>query len=508
MKMRNLSNLLLGSILIFSLGCTDLEEDIQGDFTEDFDPDNSGVGQSDNVNGSVPADGINAAFSPLLQSSANHNNYFSIQEVSTDEVVITQKGGDWFDGGIWLRMHRHEWTSTHPAFNNAWNNSYEGITEANRLIDAITDVAALAQLRTVRAYYYWRLMDLFGGVKIVTESEDDPDQASRTEVFNFIEAELKAAIPDLGTGRPDYGRVSQGGAYALLTRLYLNAEVYTGTAKWQEAIDAADEVINSGMYSLSPSYADVFAPDNVDNAEHIWVVPFDEATGAGMNLAQMTLHYPSQLTYDLAEQPWNGYSTLEEFYNSYADGDSRKANNFLVGPQTDLNENPILDVAFDPADEDGAPVNYTPAINELEPSGSRQAGARLGKFSFKIGQQNEMDNDYPLFRYGGVLLDKAEAVARRDGNWASSESLMLVNQLRSRASASTLTTIDEDVFLAERGRELFIESLRRNDLIRFGKWGAKWWEKSAHSNANLNLMPIPQEQIDAANGTLNQNPGY
>lgn len=498
---------LLSSLALFAYSCTDLEEELQDEFTEDFTPQNPGVGAGNNVNGAIPNDGINAAFNALLSGTANHGGYFSIQEVSTDEAVITQKGGDWFDGGIWLDMHKHAWQPTHPALNGSWNDTYRGISECNRLLGEGLDATSNAQLRTARAYYYWRLMDLFGRVKIITTPGGDAPQATRAQVFDFIETELLAAVADLPEGYPDYGRVSKSGAYALLARLYLNAEVYTGTAMYQEAIDAADEVINSGAFDLDPNYADVFAPDNVQNIEHIWVVPFDEATGQGMNLGQMTMHYPSQLTFRLAEQPWNGYSTLEAFYNSYADNDARKEANFLVGPQTDMDGNPILDVAFDKADTDGAAINYTPAINELAPNGSRQAGARFGKFSHKIGQQANMDNDYPLFRYGGVLLDKAEALARLNG-YGDATALALVNQVRGRAGLADLTALTEDELLAERGRELFIESLRRNDLIRFGQWGAAWWEKPAHSDDFKNLFPIPQDQLNAANGTLTQNPGY
>ncbi|MFM7853493.1 MAG: RagB/SusD family nutrient uptake outer membrane protein, partial [Flammeovirgaceae bacterium] len=310
---------------------------------------------------------------------------------------------------------------------------------------------------------------------------------TRAQVYAFVETELLAALPNLPAGKQDYGRVSRGAANALLARLYLNANVYKGSPEWQKAIDAADAVINSGVYSLSPEYKDVFSPANVENVEHIFVAPFDEATGSGMNFAQMTLHYPSQLTYRLAQQPWNGYSTLEAFYNSYEATDKRRANNFIVGPQKDLNGSPILDLAFDKGDPDGAEINYTPAINMLAPNGSRQAGARLGKFSFKIGQNPDMDNDFPLLRYGEVLLNKAEAVARLNGNnFSNATTLALVNQLRTRAGVPPFASMTEGQMLAERGRELFQEALRRTDLIRFGAWGQAWWEKPAHNDAFKN----------------------
>ncbi len=519
--MKNIIKSTLITALVFSaFSCTDLEEEIKGDFTESFTPANPGVGTKNNVNKATPNDGLTGAFSRVLNGTAWHGSYFSIQEISSDEAVITQKGGDWFDGGIWLTMHRHQFASTGlGGINGAWEDTYGGIFQCNDLLkNASTTTAGKAQLRFLRAYFYWRLLDTFGRVKIVTEPGVDVGQATRAQVYAFVESELLAAIPDLPTGKQDYGRANQSGAYALLSRLYLNAGVYNGAPEYQKAIDAADMVINSGLYTLDPDYAKVFAPDNVENQEHIFVAPFDEATGTGMQFAQMTLHYPSQLTYKLGQQPWNGYSTLEEFYNAYEATDERRANNFIVGPQFAYNadpsiKTPILDLAFDKADPDGAEINYTPFINELAPNGSRQAGARLGKFAFKIGQNNEMDNDFPLLRLGEVILNRAEAKARLGGGFNGAAGLTDVNLLRTRAGVTPFGSMTEGDLLAERGRELFQESLRRTDLIRFGEWGSAWWEKPAHSDTFKNLFPIPNEQIQATAASapafrLTQNPGY
>ena len=510
--MRNIkliARLLTLACLVFAFGsCTDLEEQLNDSFSEDFTPANT-AGAS-NVTASTPNDGLEPAFARLRNGSANHQNYFSMQEVTTDEAVITQKGGDWFDGGIWLDAHRHEWNSTHPALNGMWSDAYGAIGEANRLIaDGTGGAAGTAQLKVMRAFVVWKLMDSFGRVKIPTTLGTDVEQSDRVEAFNFIESELLDALPNLPTGRAAYGRVSDMTAQAFLARLYLNAEVYTGTARWQDAIDAADVVIHSGVYSLSADFGAIFNPENIDNPEQIWTIPYDESTAGGMNFAQMTLHYPSQLTYNLQAQPWNGYSSLEDFYNSFDDSDARKAASFIAGPQNDINGNPILDLAFDPDDPDGAPIVYTPAINELAPSGSRQAGVRMGKYSFKLRQRPDMDNDYVLFRLAEVYLNKAEAMCRRDGNWSAG--VGEVNLVRARAGATPYATMTEDEFLAERGREMFQESQRRIDLIRFGAWGDAWWKKAAHSNPNLNVFPIPNDQILAAAASpfpLTQNPGY
>jgi starch-binding outer membrane protein, SusD/RagB family len=507
---------LFSALLVSGASCTNLDEEIKDSYTKKFTPANPGVGIKNNVNKPTPSDGLSGAFSKLLGGTANHGSYFSVQEISSDEAVITQKGGDWYDGGIWLIMHKHAFTPTVGGINGTWNDTYGGIFQCNDLLltSGIT-VAAKAQLRVLRAYYYWRLLDVFGRVKIVTTKDDAP-QATRLEVYNFVESELLAAMPDLPAGKQDYGRVSKGAANALLSRLYLNAKVYKGLtahdpADLDKSIAAADAVINSAVYNLDPDYAKVFDPKNVENPEHIFVVPFDESTGGGMNFAQMTLHYPSQLTFKLGQQPWNGYSTLEEFYNSYEATDKRKANNFIVGPQFDANgTTPILDLAFDKGDEDGAPINYTPKINQLFPNGSRQAGARMGKFSFKSGQNPDMDNDFPLLRYGEVLLNQAEARARKNG-FGDGIAKTLVDQLRTRAGVASIGTLTEGALLAERGRELFQEGLRRTDLIRFGVFGSAWWEKPADADAFKVLMPIPSEQIAASQSSpnkLTQNPGY
>jgi hypothetical protein len=498
--------------LIGASACTNLDEEIKDHYTDTFTPSNPGVGIRNNVNKLQPDDGLQGPFSKLLAGTATNGGFFAVQEGGTDEAVITQKGGDWYDGGLYIRIHHHDFSPQTWGINDCWKQAYDGIYQCNDVLSkADTKPAQVAQLRMLRAYFYWRLMDVFGRVPLITAPNQDVPQSDRKDVFKFIEDELNAAIPELPAGRQEYGRVSQGAAYGLLCRMYLNAQVYTGTARYADAIAMADKVIGLGVYSLDENYAKVFSPDNVDNVEHIFVAPFDEATGEGNNFAQMTLHYPSQLTYKLQSQPWNGFATLEDFYKSYEDGDARKANNFIVGPQFDLNGNPLLDLAYDKADEDGAPLNYTPHINMLAPNSSRQAGARFGKFSFKIKQRDNMDNDFPLIRYGEILLNKAEALQRLHGNWNDPEALALINQIRVRAKVAPFTTMTEGDMLAERGRELFVEAHRRTDLIRFGAYGNAWWEKTADSNPNHNLMAIPIEQMQASllsKNPLVQNTGY
>ena len=526
--------MMLGFAVAFTMNsCTNLEENLIGDITSDINVE--GI----TTPGGGSSGGIMAASYGSLRDAgtANHGGYYSIQELTTDEMVIAAKGGDWFDGGILIDLHKHEYDAVHPFINGTWTQNYAAINTVNEVLERDDlDANTISQARALRAYYYWRMMDLYGRVKIVTESAGDPPQASRQEVFDFVESELLGALgimevsatmdlsaSPLGTDNNSYA-INQYGALGILAKVYLNAEVYTGTARWAEAAAAADYVINGGVYALCgdgcevdnlgkrPSvdtdpdklagYAAVFAPNNEGNPEHIFVVAFDEVTGANMNFSQMNLHYSSQFTWNLQSQPWNGYATLEEFYNSYEDGDARKANNFIVGDQLDFGGSAILDYA---SDDESLVLSYTPAINEIFPNSVREGGARASKFSFQQLGRDNMSNDYPIVRLGDLHLVRGEAMARDAGNW--NMSLNDVNMIRARAGVPALSTIDANDFLAERGREMFQECSRRTDMIRFGAYNGAWWEKGV-SQEFVNIFPIPTDQITASAGSLTQNPGY
>lgn len=536
--MKNIfKTILMSTVLLMSGACTDLDEVLVGEVTEPFAETEPSFGTF-NGGGGGPSDAISSAFNQLRSAgSANHGGYWSLQSVSSDEMAVTQKGGDWYDGGIWIDVHRHAAGPTNGPVTGTWGQQYNAIGACNTLLaSGSLDANQTAQVRVLRAFFYYRLLDLYGRVKIVTQPGVDAPQSTRVQVFAFVESELKAALgiaavtasmdlsaSPLGTTSSVY-RVNRFGAMGLLAKLYLNAGVYTGAPRYQEAAWAAGYVIDNGGYVLCGTgckvpnpgkrpdvasdpdelegYAAVFAPNNYNNPEMVWSIPYDHVTGGGMNYVQMTLHYSSQFTWNTRDQPWNGYSALEDFYNSYDNNDKRKAANFIVGPQLDYQGSAILDYAAAGGDLE---LDYTPDINELEPNASRKGGARLGKFSFRQGELPDQDNDYPIIRLGDLYLIRAEGTARAAGDWSLAGPD--VNTIRARAGLSAMSTITADSFLAERGREMFMEVSRRQDLIRFGKFNDAWWEKSA-SAAFRNVFPIPQEQIDASGGTLTQNPGY
>jgi hypothetical protein len=528
--------MLLG-LLFFAPACTDLDEELFSDVTDEnfFQSDDEFISA------------LGGAYSSFY-GIGNHSNLWSSNEISSDEMVIATKGGDWYDGGILLQLHQHNWTPDNGFFNNSWGFLYSGINTANRLIAQFENIesdnstAYINELRAVRAIWYMWAMDAFGNVPLVTGFSDevpknDSDfQTGRTAVYTFVETELTAVIADLdaSVGGNAYARVNQATAWAALAKLYINAEVYSGgaTSEWAKAINAVDQVETFG-YALESLYSSNFKQENSGSAENIFVVPYDKVFAQGFNWPMMTLHYASQSVFEFTEQPWNGYATVEEFYNSYIDtvnnpgttgavwsglatpdpSDLTKPNgrgtldsrlsNFLVGPQLLPDNTQVEDPAADEDDPDGAGLNFTPQHNTIYPNGWRQGGARIGKYTYEQGGTNSMSNDFVIYRWGDMKLIRAEANLRL-GNDALA--LAEVNEIRARAEVTPFTALTLDNLLAERGREMFAELSRRQDLIRFGKFSDAWWEKE-ESTSTYNVFPIPQPQLDV-NSTLVQNPGY
>ena len=519
-------------MVCFTFSCTNLDEKLYSDVTANnfFKTDEefiAALGQAYSSFGGI----------------GNHFGLWTINELSSDELVISTKGGDWYDGGVLLQMHQHNYVASNGLFNSAWGFCYGGIGTCNRLIAQFKDLntpaadAFIAELRAVRALWYYWLVDSFGNVPLVIDFKDvsKPATKKRAEIYAFVESELLAVVNVLPTKKDasTYGRMTKWSALAILTKLYLNAEVFTGTQQWQKAIDNANNLINNGGYSLENSYAANFAIDNAGSKENIFVYPYDKVFAQGFNWVAMTLSVASQPTYNLTFQPWNGYQTMEEFYNSYIDpaknpgpqgpvwkGLTKDANkdgisddtgtvdgrltNFIVGPQYNQDGTRTLDAGYEAGkDFDGAPVTFTPELNEIYPQGLRQAGARIGKYAFEVGGTNNMSNDFVIFRLSDIILSLAEAKMRL-GDAASA--LILVNSIRTRAGVTPYTLLTFDNLFAERGREMYAEMTRRQDLIRFGKFNAAWWEKKA-STTQYNLFPIPKQQTDA-NNLLVQNPGY
>ncbi len=566
-KMKESLFLIKGILIVlimaaFNQSCTDLDEELFGEVT----PDNFFSSEEEYVSA------LGAAYTQF-QAFASGDPW-SVQETSTDEMVVPTRGQDWDDGGMWRRTHLHSWTYEDGYVNGAWNFGFGGVNTANRLIfqfqnlveggqvEQATADAFIAELQTVRGFFYWQLIDLYGNVPLVLDfatAEASPSTETRATVYAAIVSDLETAVPKLSDAvdGTTYGRMNYYAGQALLAKLYLNAGVYTGTDQWDKTITACDAIINSGAYSLENNYFSNFNVDNSGSSEFIFAIPYDEVFFRDFNIIVRTLHYGSQQTYNLKQQPWNGFCTLEEFYNSYDDADLRKGDvgtidgpsgkrgNFVAGyqytsggifvmddgfeaPQPDRQPEPLL------GDPDGERLNFgnfgstQPQINELGPQAYRQAGVRIGKWEIEIGgDPGHMSNDYAVFRYADVLLMKAEALFRKG---STAEALTLVNQIRARAGVADLATLDGVVsfdldddnqvisggeLFNEIGREMFAENHRRQDLIRWGFWTDvdKWVlpfynpQDILETGEHTILYPVHRDKLDA-NPNLTQNPGY
>ncbi len=511
---RNTLRLLFPALaLMFVQGCTDL----------DIPPTSSITPENFYQNEEEVLGGLAAVYHELNVDGMLWS-YWNMSQVTSDEMIVPTRGSDWFDNGRWLEIHKHTWgansTSGLDDVNRIWTDSFRGVLRANVLLASLENVtvanqaAIAAEARGLRAYYYYMLLDMFGGVPIVdsTTIEARPRNTAR-EVFDFIDAELQAARADLPASWPasDYGRMTQGAADAILASLYLNAGVFTtdtpnataynscagvtvgGGTACDAAIAVADRIINSGVYTLSSDFHDNFAPDNFNSPENIFVVNFLPEAGLGLNMIQRALHY-RQFNPD----PWNGFAALAETYNAF-DADDTRRTVFLEGPQVNIESGlPVTER------DDVTPLVFTVDILDETAAGEGE-GTRVMKWPpdpNHVAQDN--GNDYTIFRLAEIYLIKAEA----ELEGGTGNPLALVNMIRARSFEpdEPLGAVDRDVILAERLFELTAEGKRRQDLIRHGKFTDAWSFKAA-SAPHYVRMPIPQPQLDA-NPELTQNPGY
>ena len=491
-------------------GCTDLEESPFSAIT----PTNF-YGNEEEVRA-----GVAAVYNQL--NSVSTGNYHYLNTISSDEQVIPTRGQDWYDNGLHLENQFQAWEPNSPSglgtVNNAWNQSFQGVARANVLLEAIEALPVankertVAEVRVLRAWFYYTLMDLFGGVPIVTTTDIAPrERATRAEVFAFVESELLASQPDLPVEWPssDYGRVTQGAVDAILASMYLNAEVFTGTvteaglqrgtARWQDAYDAAQRVVNSAAgYSLTSDWYANFRADNHSSPEIIFVSARRPEPGISINFISDRLHYNQ-----FSPAPNNGRAAEPPTYRKFDEDDLRRTI-FLVGPQNHLvTDQPVND-------RSGIRLNYTVDFADITQA-TEGEGARVYKWPFDPNRvTTNHGNDFPIFRLAEMYLIMAEA-ANEMGR--PGEAIDLINMIRQRVfdpdeplSGGLGQAQVRTAILDERLFELMDEAKRRADLIRHDRWTVAWYEKPEREGYRV-LMPIPQTQLDA-NPLLEQNPGY
>jgi hypothetical protein len=502
---------------------------------------------------------VSAVLRPYTHANAwatpsGQDGWWRPAELSADQLAWPTKGRHGEDGGKWKRLHYHTWTTDEGGLNNAWSLIYTGIGFCNDAIENISvrDIKALkiteeekasfiAELRLLRAFHYLKLMDLFGNIPIVVKPGEplNPETVQRPEVFKFIEKEILESVDAAPAhSRTMMGRMSKAGAYAMLVELYLNAEVWTGTPRWDDCIAASNKLINgeaggqNGAMALDPNIVDQFGTTNDLSKEAIFSIAYDYKTANFQpSWVGEFYHFKQREIYGGGRNGNNGVVLVPGVYTTFPEKDLRRSNWLLVGPMVKFSDSTAV---LGSEEYNGEQLEFVDRIQRTKngstvsnmSEGEENSGVRFNKY--KLGSQskgydgsepdpNYNNTDWNIYRLTWIYFAKAEAIMRKNGGVASQEAVDLINTCKKRAYtaedwatpgvAYTPTTLTLDELLAERGREFIFEGFRRDDLIRFGKFTtASWWDHQP-SNPTKALYPIPQRQIDL-NSALKQNPGY
>ena len=535
------SALLLGVVAVL-FSCTDLEiEETDSILSAGFE----GLSE-DEANSS-----LTDMYNSLVGAIGTQENLYALSEVTSDALLIPTRGSDWGDNGLWRQLHQHSWTPDHRFVTNTWNQWNQLQITASEVIDPRSSSSAKvkAEAHFLRAFSMFVILDLYGQVPYRdTEAlpTEDPAVFTGADAVDFIVSDLDVAIAGLddSPAGSDNEFASKTAARYLLAKVMLNKHVYTDSsvdnADMAKVVSLVDEITSSG-YELQDGYFDIFKSDT--DSETIWYVP----TSVGPRILH-TLHYNST---ELGGGGWNGFSTLAEYYDlyegnpnsnnldpdgnpldgqeerrggvppmgianadasdpllngdenedGYVDG-SNVGNGFLVGQQYATDGTPLKDRAGEPLAFTRDFFNAASKSPSLTDN-SEVTGIRLIKYNPRYGAFNE---HHIVFRYADAYLMKAEALMRSGDNGTA---LSMVNDLRDLRDASPLGSLSEQEMLDERGRELFTEFWRRNDLIRFGQYTRDWEFKdpAAVDNPDRELFPIPATQV-ILNPNLVQNPGY
>ncbi|MDX1471576.1 MAG: RagB/SusD family nutrient uptake outer membrane protein, partial [Flavobacteriaceae bacterium] len=417
-------------------------------------------------------------------------DYLLFNEMTTD--ILIERGG-----GINANtqpVEDFEWSSTHPWLSNLWNRYYVAIYRANVTIDKVPGIEMnedrkaqiIAEARFLRAFNYFRLYNLFGPVPLIQTSEttvtDRPTRATKEEILTFMANEFRAVSEILPATQEQYGRATSGAALGFLSKMYLNNK------DWQQAAQTSQELINSGVYDLFTEgrRADLFALENEGDNEFIFVAPFPDNPATG--LGNTYLSHAAPPGYQFKFPPKVNFAAQFKIRSEYLE-------------------------LFSEEDErlDAFIFEYENRAGDIIQLG--QDDVRSFKYPEDPNGIGDISgNDWPYLRYADILLARAEALNELQG--PNQESIDLINQIRSAAGLELINVADfssadelNEFILAERGRELHTEGLRRQDLIRHGVF-IEWALERGHQAADHQvLFPIPQSEVDK-NPNLEQNPGY
>ncbi len=444
---------------------------------------------------------------------------WNLQELPTDEAICA-----WGDFGI-PQLNNLTYSAQNPFVEGLYYRLYHQIAMSNEFLRQTTDEALSDrgqsnlkdqisdlryEARFIRAFSYAHALDLFGNVPFVLEDDNVgeklPSQISRKDLFAWLETELKDIEGNLlPASTSTYGRIDQGAAWMLLARLYLNAEVYTGTAHWADVITYTDKIDNAYTFYTGP-FENMFLADN-NKINFIFTVPYDGTHMQNWGGTQFLIHSATGGDIDASiigiNGGWNGNRVIREAYEQFKPGDLRG----VTGDKNNQGGMFFNTGTLDISD----PTQYIEGYGVMKYKNIDPNNPNLRK--------DFVSTDYPMMRLAESYLMYAEAYVK-GGVGDANKALELVNKIRTRAYGNNSGEINaggltEDFILAERGRELFWECQRRTDLIRFNKYTTSdyvWQWKGGIENgsavsAKFNLYPIPAKDL-GANPNLKQNSGY
>ena len=452
---------------------------------------------------------------------------FNANELTTDEAICA-----WGDPGI-PAFNYNQWDASHPMLQGFYYRLYTGIAYCNHYLEVCADADAthVAEIRFLRALFYYHLMDCYGNVPFATAlMSTSPEQIQRADLFNWIESELLEVKDQMMTPatRKDtdsnYGRADQDAANLLLARLYLNAEVYTGTARWNDAKTYAEKVI-SGPHKLWTSglngwsaYQMLFMGDNGSNGAS------QEAILPLLQDGAKTTAYCTTLF--LMASSWKGDMDTDSNYGTSETWAGNRARKQLVEkffPDGDAPAATISDMAAAAGDDRALFFGIDRTLSVDKPT-EFTSGYSVGKYrnTYASGgsahDSKFIDTDFFLMRSAEAYLSAAEADARIKGGTTTATGANYITALRERANTNTRSSYTTDQILDERSRELYFEGFRRTDLIRYGYFGGDksgqylWeWKAGSQNGASFasyrNVFAIPAEDMNA-NPNLVQNAGY
>jgi len=467
----------------------------------------------------------------LLQGAYNSLNgiqtqdlIWALQEHSSDEALGPTRGPDWDDNGVWRVIHSHEWNADHNIVRNTFNSLLTAQYSATAVLEQNPTAQEAAEAKFIRGLSMFLVLDLYDQVPFRADLKDLkvlPTTLKGTEAADYVIQEVSGVINDLpsNSGAGTLIKGNKDAARALLMKVYLNKGTYADRQNptypaedMNQVVALADQIIGSSRgYALADNFYSNFAPNNsTASNELIYALENTVGVRGGNN----RFHWFCTLHYNQRPSGWNGFTTLADFYDKFEAADQRRGAAYpgvtnvtglrvgmLIGQQFDQNGTELND-------RKGNKLAFTREVSLRETGDNLEiTGIRVVKYppDFAQGVDGNAENEYVIFRFADVLLMKAEAQFRLG---QTTEALAIINSIRAKRGATALASLTEANILDERGRELYWEGWRRNDLVRFGKFLQPVAPNRPQASGPERLLfPIPNQQL-AVNPNLEQNPGY